>query len=222
MEEFRVVEKFVSINGEAHKAGMLAAFIRFAGCNLNCSYCDTRWANESKVAYEIMSEADIYHYVKSTNVRCVTLTGGEPLIQPNIDKLIRLLGQDQELRVEIETNGAVDITPFIDIPGDIAFTLDYKSPGSGMCEHMLLDNYEHLRKKDSAKFVVTDKADLEKACEIIDFCRLNDKVQVYFSSAFAQISPAEIVDFMIKNNRTREKLQLQLHKYIWDPDRKGV
>ncbi len=222
MEEFRVVEKFVSINGEAHKAGMLAAFIRFAGCNLNCSYCDTRWANESKVAYEIMSEADIYHYVKSTNVRCVTLTGGEPLIQPNIDKLIRLLGQDQELRVEIETNGTVDITPFIDIPGDIAFTLDYKSPGSGMCEHMLLDNYEHLRKKDSVKFVVTDKADLEKACEIIDFYRLNDKVQVYFSSAFAQISPAEIVDFMIKNNRTREKLQLQLHKYIWDPDRKGV
>ena len=91
-----------------------------------------------------------------------------------------------------------------------------------MCEHMLLDNYEHLRKKDSVKFVVTDKADLEKACEIIDFYRLNDKVQVYFSSAFAQISPAEIVDFMIKNNRTREKLQLQLHKYIWDPDRKGV
>lgn len=222
MEGFRVVEKFVSINGEAHKAGMVAAFIRFAGCNLNCSYCDTKWANASNVAYEEMSAEEIYNYVKETKVRCVTLTGGEPLIQPNIDQLIRLLGQDESLRVEIETNGAVDITPLVDIPGDIAFTLDYKSPGSGMSEHMIFENYKLLKKKDSVKFVVTDEADLKKACEIVDTYELNDKAQVYFSSAFAQISPAEIVDYMIKNHRTREKLQLQMHKYIWDPDRKGV
>lgn len=222
MGEFHVVEKFVSINGEAHKAGMVAAFIRFAGCNLNCSYCDTKWANAKNVAYEVMSEEDIYRYVKETKVRCVTLTGGEPLLQPDIEALIRLLGQDESLRIEIETNGSVDITPFVDIPGDIAFTLDYKSPGSGMCEHMLPENYKLLKKKDSVKFVVTNEADLQKACEIIDTYELNDKAQVFFSSAFAQISPAEIVDYMIKNHRVREKLQLQMHKYIWDPERKGV
>lgn len=222
MDKFRVVEKFVSINGEANMAGMLAAFIRFAGCNLACSYCDTRWANADTVTYETMCEEDIYQYVKEAKVQCVTLTGGEPLMQPNIDKLLMLLGQDDKLRIEVETNGSVDISPYTGIQGNICFTLDYKLPGSGMNAHMRTSNYKYLRKKDSIKFVVTDKKDLECACKIIDCYALNDKAQVYFSSAFAQISPAEIVDYMIKHNRCQEKLQLQMHKYIWDPDRKGV
>jgi 7-carboxy-7-deazaguanine synthase len=108
----KVVEKFVSINGEGTRAGELAVFIRFKGCNLACSYCDTMWANEKDCPFTEMSQEEILDYVKSTGVKNVTLTGGEPLLQEGVDRLIDLL-LDSDLRVEIETNGAVDLRPFI-------------------------------------------------------------------------------------------------------------
>ena len=106
---FKVVEKFVSVNGEGPSSGQLAVFIRFAGCNLNCSYCDTTWANEKNVPYELMSADDIYKYIKSTEVRNITLTGGEPLLQEGILELLELLSKDKELNIEIETNGSVPL-----------------------------------------------------------------------------------------------------------------
>ena len=143
MGRYKVVEKFVSINGEARCAGELACFIRFAGCNLNCAYCDTRWANEKNAPYEILSEEEIYGYIKETNVRNVTLTGGEPLLQDNIKRLITLLSKDKSLRIEIETNGAVDLKDYRDIGDNVTFTIDYKLPGSGMEAAMCLDNFEN-------------------------------------------------------------------------------
>lgn len=107
--EYKVAEKFTSINGEGKCAGQLAVFIRFQGCNLNCEYCDTKWANEEQAAYEVMTEQDIYTYIKSTKIKNVTLTGGEPLLQPEIGALIQKLSEDTKLRVEIETNGSVCI-----------------------------------------------------------------------------------------------------------------
>lgn len=222
MGKYKVVEKFVSINGEGRSAGELAVFIRFAGCNLNCSYCDTRWANEPGTPYEIMSEEEIYAYVKETGVSNVTLTGGEPLLQENVSRLIRLLAKDGSLRIEIETNGAVSLKGFTGLGDNVTFTVDYKLPGSGMNSYMIMENYELLGTNDTVKFVISDKNDLDKARDIIERYGLIGKAAVYLSSSFSKIEPADIVNYMIDNNMNKVKLQLQMHKYIWEPDRKGV
>lgn len=222
MGKYKVVEKFVSINGEAQRAGELACFIRFAGCNLNCSYCDTRWANEMSAPYEILSEEEIYEYIKTTGVTNVTLTGGEPLIQENILRLIRLLARDKALNIEIETNGAVALEKFTGIGDNVAFTVDYKLPGSGMEDKMITDNYKLLSPSDTVKFVVSDKNDLDVALNIIEQYNLTDRITVYLSSAFCKIKPEDIVQYMIDKRMNKVKLQLQMHKYIWEPDRKGV
>ena len=127
----KVVEKFVSINGEGTRAGELAVFIRFKGCNLHCSYCDTKWANEAGCPYEEMTPGEICEFVKSIGITNVTLTGGEPLLQKDMGDLVRLLIENGN-RVEIETNGSVDLRPFAeDILRRPVFTMDYKLPSSG-------------------------------------------------------------------------------------------
>ena len=155
MGKYKVVETFVSINGEATHAGELACFIRFAGCNLACGYCDTKWANEPQVPYKSMSAEEIYAYIKSCGVKNVTLTGGEPLIQPEIEWLITLLSADKALRVEIETNGSVDIAGYDARPENVCMTLDYKLPDSGMEQFMRTENYAWLKPQDAVKFVVS-------------------------------------------------------------------
>ena len=222
MGRYKVVEKFVSINGEARRAGELACFIRFAGCNLNCSYCDTSWANERNAPYEILSEEEIYEFIKNSNVKNVTLTGGEPLLQENIKRLITMLSKDKELNIEIETNGAVEISDFIGIGDNITFTVDYKLPASGMEEKMCRNNYELLRDKDTVKFVVSDNNDLDRAYEIINKYKLDKRLQVYLGASFGMISNEDIVKYMIEHNMNSVRIQLQLHKYIWNPDKKGV
>ena len=222
MGRFKVVEKFISINGEGRCAGELAAFIRFAGCNLNCSYCDTRWANEPKVPYEILSEEEIYAYIKGNDVNNVTLTGGEPLLQENIGRLIKMLSKDKSLRIEIETNGAVSLKDYIDIGENVTFTLDYKLPGSKMNHKMIMDNYDLIRACDTVKFVASDQEDLDKAREIIKQYQLTDRVAVYLSSSFGVIKPEDIVNYMMEHKLNKVRLQLQMHKYIWDPNKKGV
>lgn len=222
MEKYKVVEKFVSIDGESQAAGELACFIRFAGCNLNCGYCDTSWANKPGVPYESMSADEIYNYVRESGVNNVTLTGGEPLLQDNIGSLLRLLSADTNLRIEIETNGSVPVRDYKYIGDNIVFTLDYKLPGSGMSAYMVLDNYKYIDKKDTVKFVVSNEKDLDTARDIIDRYRLTDITTVYISSAFEMIAPADIVQYMIKHGMNGVRLQLQMHKYIWEPDRKGV
>ena len=214
MGDYKVVEKFVSINGEATHAGELACFIRFAGCNLACGYCDTKWANEPQVPYESMSVEEIYAYIKSCGVKNVTLTGGE--------SLIALLAADKNLRVEIETNGSVDISGYDARPENVCMTLDYKLPDSGMERFMHTENYAWLKPQDAVKFVVSSTRDLETAKKIIETYDLCEKAAVYLSSAFSAITPAQIVDYMIQENMKDVRLQLQMHKYIWDPEKKGV
>ena len=222
MENYKVVEKFVSINGEATHAGELACFIRFAGCNLACGYCDTKWANAPQVPYESMSGEEIYTYIKMCGVKNVTLTGGEPLIQSDIGQLIARLAADTTLRVEIETNGSVDISGYAARPENVCMTLDYKLPDSGMEHFMRTDNYVWLKPQDAVKFVVSSKRDLDTAKQVIDSYGLCEKATVYLSSAFSAITPAQIVDYMIQENMKDVRLQLQMHKYIWNPDKKGV
>ncbi|MGN1304182.1 MAG: putative 7-carboxy-7-deazaguanine synthase QueE [Oscillospiraceae bacterium] len=222
MAEFKVVEKFVSINGEGQRAGQLAVFIRFKGCNLNCDYCDTKWANEPSAPFEAMDENEIYDYIKSTGVKNVTLTGGEPLLCDNIEILLKRLACDKALNVEIETNGSVLIEPFASIDKRPSFTLDYKLAGSKMEQFMKTENYKHLQKNDTVKFVVSSTSDLERAVEIIREYELDKKCGVYLSAVFGRIEPADIVEFMIKHRLNDINLQLQMHKFIWDPNKRGV
>ncbi len=112
MSTYQVVEKFVSINGEGRRAGELAAFIRFKGCNLQCSYCDTSWANEPGCESERLTEEEILSWIRETGVKNVTLTGGEPLLRKGMEELIEAILEDPSQRVEIETNGSVDLKPY--------------------------------------------------------------------------------------------------------------
>ena len=174
---YQVVEQFVSINGEGVCAGELAAFIRFKGCNLSCSYCDTRWANLKDAFCAAVSADDLFAWAKKTGVRNITLTGGEPLLQENIGELISQLGKNG-FRVEIETNGSVSI--------------------------------ENLAK------------DLLRALEVMEQYQLRERCHVYLSPVFGKIDPAAMVKFMKKNQLNGVRLQLQLHKFIWNPEKRGV
>ena len=217
----KVVEKFVSINGEGPKAGELSVFIRFKGCNLSCGYCDTKWANEAECPYEELSPYDILFFILSSDIKNVTLTGGEPLLQKDMPLLLNLLGQYNDIYTEIETNGSIDIAPFTgaDRP---AFTMDYKLPSSGMEDKMLLSNLELLRPEDTVKFVAGSIKDLDKACAVIKKYALADKCHVYFSPVFGELETSEMVSYMAERKLNGVRLQLQLHKFIWDPNKRGV
>ena len=213
----RVVEKFISINGEGLRSGELAVFIRFANCNLRCSYCDTKYSFINPI-YTEESIDELVKYVKSTGVKNVTLTGGEPLIQNEIKELMIELSNIGN-RIEIETNGS--IAPYLEIP-NVTFTLDYKLKGSGMEMYMDLTNYDLLRKNDVIKFVVSDYDDLEKTKEIIKKYDLINKANCLISPVWGRIEFEEIVNFLKDNKLNDVKMQLQIHKIIWDKDKRGV
>ena len=221
---FRVVEKFVSINGEGESNGFLSTFIRFYGCNLRCSYCDTKYSYEidSPHLYDGMTAEEILQYCKSTGIKRVTLTGGEPLIQKGIKDLIAMLGVNG-FRVEIETNGSIPIKVFARMIVRPVLTLDYKTASSG-CEaaNITEDNYKYLMPCDSVKFVVGSRDDMEKMLNVVGENRLTSKCHVLVSPILGSIDPVEIVDFLKEHEENDIRMQLQLHKYIWNPQKRGV
>lgn len=218
---YQVVEIFSSINGEGTRAGELAVFVRFKGCNLNCCYCDTSWANRCDTPFTLMTGDDIIKTVFETGIQNVTLTGGEPLLVSGIGELIEEFGS-RGLSVEIETNGSVFLKNFCSLSHRPLFTMDYKLPDSGMEDKMELRNFGLLKKDDTVKFVAGSTNDLRRAMEIIRSYSLTDRCHVYFSPVFGSIDPADIVEFMKKNQLNSVRLQLQLHKFIWDPTERGV
>ena len=215
----QVIEKFVSINGEGLKQGELALFIRFANCNLRCSYCDTKYSFENP-KYSIESVDEIVEYAKSKKVKNITLTGGEPLIQEDIKELMIKLSNNN-FNIEIETNGSVSIKEFLDIP-NVSFTLDYKLPISLMEKKMDFDNYQYVSKKDSVKFVCGSLNDMERAYEVITKYNLTQKTNCLFSPVFGLIDLKNMVQFLIDKNLNGVRLCLQIHKIIWDPNERGV
>ena len=231
-----VAERFVSVNGEGRAAGKLAAFIRFTGCNLACSYCDTMWANAPVAAdrAERVSVADLVAWACETRVECVTLTGGEPALQPALPSLVRAFLADpgplgRGLRVEIETNGAADLRELsrlheecASLPGRLTFTVDWKLPSSGMESRMLRENFALLDARDTVKFVCGGEGDLAHMLKVSRELGLPNRVPVYLSPVFGRLDPAHIVDFMQENNLTWATVQLQLHKIIWPGVEKGV
>jgi len=207
----KISEVFYSIQGETSYAGYPCIFIRLAGCNLRCRYCDTTYAYEDgeEIPLEGLIER-ISHY------RCqrVELTGGEPLLQADIYPLTQRL-LDLGYQLLLETNGSLDITR---LDPRICRIVDIKCPGSGMTEAMLWDNLRHLRQTDQVKFVLSDQEDYLWAREIIRRYSLDDLVgNILFSPAVPLLSPATLAEWILRDGLDI-RLNLQLHKYIW-PDR---
>lgn len=209
-----VIEIFKSIEGEGIRAGLPAVFIRLAGCNLRCSYCDTKYSYDITNSVE-MSISQICDTVKRFNCSRVTLTGGEPLIHNGVDELIWDLTH-QGFEVNIETNGSVSISPFC--ISNTIITMDYKCPSSKMEEFMFLENLNFLRNTDVLKFVVGNYEDLDK-CRVIGS---NLSTNIFISPVFGKIEPKDIVNYILEHNMNNCRVQLQLHKYIWDPSQRGV
>ena len=222
MLRYQVVESFLSINGEGKRAGQLAVFLRFAGCNLRCSYCDTMWANQPDVAYTWMTKEEIYEIVRQSRAKNVTITGGEPLLQEGMKELLVFLAEDESLTIEIETNGSVDLTPYLSISDRVVMTMDYKLPGSGMEDRMNLFNLKKLRTVDTVKFVSGSREDLIRAVQIMEEYALRGRCACYLSHVFGRIEPVEMVEFIKERQLTGVNLQIQMHKVIWDPEMKGV
>lgn len=210
----KVVEIFKSIDGEGIRAGFPVTFIRLEGCNLRCSYCDTKYSYENS-KYTDMTVTEIYEKVFRLGCHKITLTGGEPLIHDDVDELIQKL-VDEGYEVNIETNGSVDIQPYLQ--KNIIVTMDYKCPSSGMEDEMLIDNLQKLRKKDVLKFVVGNCEDLN-ICQNVKNC---SKAQIFISPVFGMIEPKTIAEYMISHNMNDCRVQLQLHKFIWKPEERGV
>ena len=220
MIKYHLAESFLSINGEGRLAGQLALFLRFCGCNLACSFCDTKWANEANCPYDECTVEDILGIAEKAGVRNITITGGEPLMQAGMAELLQALSARKIYNLEIETNGSMPLEPFMNIPR-VAFTMDYKLPGSGQEAKMHLPNLAILRREDTLKFVVGSREDMLRAVEICEQYSLYGKTAIYFSPVFGSIAPEAIVDFMKEKQLVDVTLQLQMHKVIWG-DKKGV
>lgn len=223
----KVVEIFKSIDGEGKRTGLPATFVRLFGCNLRCSYCDTSYSYCGD-GFTEMSVADIINKCKELGVPAITLTGGEPLIAKGIDCLIsNLLFAGFE--VNVETNGSVDVFESrkslaklvsAELLENLFYTVDYKSKSSGMNDHMEEESFRNLQSCDVLKFVVGSREDLEQAASFLR--RINPRCEVYFSPVFGAIEPKELVEFILSEGFFSYKVQVQLHKIIWDPQERGV
>ena len=167
------------------------------------------------------TSVNLFSWVAGTGVHNVTLTGGEPLLNKECGALSELLIKNG-CRVEIETNGSISLERLASAEYRPIFTMDYKLPSSGMEEFMCIDNFRLLDCHDTVKFVSGSIADLEKAAELIENYKLTDRCHVFISPVFGEIDPADIVDFMEEHKMNGVRLQLQLHKFIWEPTRRGV
>lgn len=189
---------------------------------MQCSYCDTQWANQPDVSYQLQTTEEIIQAILETGVRNVTLTGGEPLLTPNVAELIAAITAQPTLSLEIETNGSVPLQSFAAIQPRPIFTMDYKLPSSGMEHKMCLENMQLLQPQDTVKLVSGSLEDLERGAALIQQYDLTHRCHVYFSPVFGSIEPQEMVQFLIERKLNGVRLQLQLHKYIWDPQERGV
>lgn len=222
-----VSEIFSSIDGESKRAGELVTFVRAVGCNLRCAYCDSKYTWAMDKDCKTMSVEEIVEECKRLGNTNITFTGGEPLIQKDADELIIALAENG-FNVGIETNGAIDYTTrpwFVDNIPNVWLCIDYKGIASGEMDKMLpLDKFAQLRDYDVIKFVVGSKEDLDLAHDVIKYLRGNECVcYVYLSPVFGMIEPVDIVNYMLENRlQYKIRFQLQLHKFVWDPNLRGV
>lgn len=220
--KLRIVELFSSIEGEGRRAGQLASFIRLAGCNLACRYCDTAYAR-SFAAGSDMELPDIIASVQRLGNPHATITGGEPLAQPGSLALAQALAE-LGIEVNVESNGSLPVGPFLERP-KIFVTMDWKCPSSGCCQSMLPDNLALLRERDVLKLVL-EESDFGYVEDFLAASPL--RAQICLGPVFGRLDPARLVDFTKSLGRipgldaSRLRVQLQLHKLIWGAEARGV
>ena len=212
-----ITEMFGSIQGESTHAGRLCFFIRLAGCNLRCNYCDTGYSLNTTDGEEIEVNS-IVSRVVAEKFKLVEITGGEPLTQKNVIQLCeKLLSIGCE--VMIETNGSLDISV---LPKGVIRIVDCKTPSSGEEEQMLFSNFDNLTKMDEVKFVIGNRNDYDYALSIINKYKLSSKTgNILLSPVWESVEPSEIVKWMLID-RPAARVQIQMHKVIWEPELRGV
>jgi len=208
----KINEIFYSIQGEGIWAGMPNIFIRFTGCNLRCSYCDTSYAYEKG---KELSIDEIILKIKDYKSKFICITGGEPLIQKDIVKFLNVLIK-KGYKICIETNGSIDILKIVDLE-NVIISLDIKCPSSNMNDKNIFENIKYLKEKDCLKFVISDKKDYNYAKRIIEKYKPNSKI--YMQAVWGS-KINSLAEWILKDN-LNIKIGIQLHKVIWG-DRTGV
>ncbi len=209
-------ELFSSIQGESTRAGLPCFFLRLSGCNLRCSYCDTKkaWGASGRMRKSV---AELVRAAKESGLRLAEVTGGEPLAQKETPELCRAL-LDAGFTVLVETNGSYDCSV---LPEGVVRVIDWKTPSSGMSGHMFEPNFANPRPSDEFKFVISDRADFEASLAVVKKYSLTERAAVLFAPVFGKISPVKLAE-MILETKLPIRMNLQLHKIIWSPDSEGV
>ena len=216
MNTLKIYETFSSIQGESTHAGRPCFFIRLAGCNLRCSYCDTAkaWGMDSG---REMSISELVTLAKNSGLKLVEITGGEPMLQEATPELCRIL-LEQGFEVLMETNGS---RPLSSLPEGVKRIIDWKTPSSGETEQMLAENFQSLRQGDEVKFVIADDRDFANALDVMKRFSLPGNATVLFAPVFGAMPPDRLVEKILKHH-VPARLNLQLHKFIWGADAEGV
>lgn len=216
--QLKVCETFSSIQGESTHAGRPCFFIRLAGCNLRCSYCDTAWAQDERSGFEI-SVADLCTQVERSGLKLVEITGGEPMLQKDGVCFLAQTLLEKGYSVMMETNGSVDLSA---LPEGVIRVIDWKTPSSGEETKMFEENFRSLRPHDEVKFVCSDEKDYLFALEKIRFFRMDEQtVHLLLSPVYGSLSCADLVAWVLRDHAP-VRVNLQIHKYIWDPRKRGV
>jgi 7-carboxy-7-deazaguanine synthase len=212
-----ITETFRSIQGETSYSGLLTSFIRLSQCNLRCTWCDTTYSFSRGKAIAIQ---DLVKTVEGYGCPYVCITGGEPLLQANVHPLMDLLC-DRGYKLSIETGGSLSTK---EIDHRVKVILDIKCPGSTMESKNHWENLSYLKEGDEVKFVLLDFADYEYAKSICQkYSLFQQPIELLFSPVHGKLSPRELVEEMLNDNLPASaRLNLQLHKYVWDPMTKGV
>lgn len=211
--DLNVHEVFASIQGEGTRVGEPCAFVRLAGCNLRCAWCDTPYALEGGAA---MSVDAILAKVREIDIELVELTGGEPLIQPGSIPLLQTL-VDDDFTVMLETNGTLDLA---NVPDEVVKIMDVKCPSCGMSDKNMLKNLDYLGGHDEVKFVMADRADYEWARATLKGNRRFEHVRaVHFTPVAGRLELATLADWILAD-KLEVRLGFQLHKLIWGADTK--
>ncbi|MDG1703662.1 MAG: 7-carboxy-7-deazaguanine synthase QueE [Pseudomonadales bacterium] len=208
MSTLRITEIFLSLQGEANTVGRPTIFVRLTGCPLRCQYCDSEYAFSGGT---MMGLDTILGEVEELGVPHVTVTGGEPLAQPNAIALMQKL-VDAGKSVSLETSGALSVA---DVPAGVVKVLDLKTPGSNESHRNLWENLGHLNPRDQIKFVLCSRADYDWARMRCDEHGLYDRVgDVLFSPSHHELAPRELADWIVAD-RLPVRMQMQMHKLLW-------
>ncbi len=210
----KVNEIYTSIQGESTYAGLPCVFVRLTYCNLKCTYCDSEYAF---FAGNDMTVEEIVNKVSGYSIPLVEVTGGEPLVQKETGQLIRALA-DAEHKVLVETGGSLSIK---EIDPRATIIMDLKCPSSGMSGQNLYENISNLKLDDEVKFVIGTRDDYDWALAIMKEYNISSKTNVLFSCVFGSLEPIELVNWMLEDN-VQARFQLQMHKFIWNPEKRGV